>query len=329
MKIAVIGGAGYIGSHTVRELLDRGHQVAVFDNLSSGHRTNLFAEAQFWHGDILLPDQLRAFFAEVKPEGVVHLAAFKAAGESMLKPEKYSTNNIAGSLNILNAATEAGVKYFVFSSSAATYGAPKYLPMDENHPTEPENYYGYTKLAIEQYLKWYDQLKGLRYAALRYFNAAGYDVQGRISGLERNPANLLPVVMEVAAGMRTKMQVFGNDFDTVDGTGVRDYIHVNDLAIGHALAFEKLQSGSASFVVNLGVNRGASVLEVIQMAERVTGRTVAHDIVGRRAGDPAEVVADPRLAKELLGWQAQHSDLHTLVDTTWKAYLVNGVVKDL
>ncbi|HSQ42536.1 MAG TPA: UDP-glucose 4-epimerase GalE [Fibrobacteraceae bacterium] len=326
MKIAAFGGAGYIGAHTVRELLDRGHQVAVFDNLSSGLRQNLQPGAEFVHGDILQPTQLSAFLQDFKPEGVVHLAAFKAAGESMLKPEKYSVNNITGSLNLLNACVASGVKYFVFSSSAATYGTPEYLPMDEKHPTHPENYYGYTKLAIEQYLEWYGKLKGMRYAALRYFNAAGYDVQGRVTGLEQKPANLLPVVMECAAGMRTSMQVFGNDYSTPDGTGVRDYIHVNDLAVGHALAFEHLQTHD-SFIVNLGVSRGSSVLEVIQMAEQVSGRKVNYQIVDRRPGDPAEVVADPRMAKQLLGWEAHHSDLRTLVETTWKAYLANSVVR--
>jgi len=327
MKIAAFGGAGYIGSHTVRELLDRGHQVAVFDNLSSGLRMNLQSEAEFVHGDILNPSQVDAFLAEYRPEGVVHLAAFKAAGESMTKPEKYSTNNITGSINLLNGCVAHGVKYFVFSSSAATYGAPKYLPMDEKHPTEPENYYGYTKLAIEQYLKWYGQLKGLKFAALRYFNAAGYDVQGRVNGLEQKPANLLPVVMECAAGMRKSMQIFGDDYATPDGTGVRDYIHVNDLAVGHYMAFEHLAKGNPSFIVNLGVSSGASVLDVIKMAEKISDRKVNYQVVGRREGDPAEVVADPRMAKQLLGWEAKHSDLRTLVATTWKAYLANGVVK--
>jgi UDP-glucose 4-epimerase len=325
MRIAAFGGAGYIGSHTVRELLDHGHQVAVFDNLSSGLRQNLQPEASFTHGDILQYSQVLSFLQEFQPEGVVHLAAFKAAGESMTHPEKYSTNNIAGSLNLLNACAASGVKYFVFSSSAATYGAPKYLPMDELHPTDPENYYGYTKLAIEQYLKWYDQLKGIKFAALRYFNAAGYDIKGRLNGLEQKPANLLPVVMECAAGTRKSMQILGNDYATPDGTGVRDYIHVNDLAVGHKMAFEHLAKGNPSFVVNLGVNRGASVLEVIHMAEQISGRKVNYQIVGRRAGDPAEVVADPSLAKKMLGWEAKHSDLRTLVETTWKAYQANHI----
>ncbi|NLB64658.1 MAG: UDP-glucose 4-epimerase GalE [Fibrobacter sp.] len=327
MKIAVFGGAGYIGSHTVLQLLERGHDVAVYDNLSSGHRSNLLPTAEFVEGDILDTQALQAFMEDFQPQGVVHLAAFKAAGESMLHPEKYSTNNITGSLNLLNACTAVGVKYFVFSSSAATYGAPQYLPMDEKHPTNPENYYGYTKLAIEDYLRWYDQLKGLKYAALRYFNAAGYDAQGRITGLEKNPANLLPVVMECVAGMRKSMQVFGDDYATPDGTGVRDYIHVSDLAIGHGMAFDYLEQKQESLVVNLGVNSGASVLEVIKMAEEITGRQVNYEIVERRAGDPAEVVADPKLALETLGWQAEHSNLRNLILTTWEAYLANGVVR--
>ncbi|GHV12368.1 UDP-glucose 4-epimerase GalE [Fibrobacterales bacterium] len=319
MKIAVIGGAGYIGSHTARELLDFGHQVFVYDNLSSGLRQNLFKEASFFYGDILDIPRLNDFFETVQPEGIVHLAALKAAGESMEKPEKYSVSNISGSLNILNAAVKFGTKYIVFSSSAAVYGSPKYLPMDEKHPTEPENYYGYTKLAIEQYLEWYRKLKGIKYAVLRYFNAAGYDVKGRINGLEQNPANLIPIVMEAAVGKREFVSVFGDDYDTPDGTGVRDYIHTNDLAHAHRIAFEKLQNGD-SFVVNLGVNRGSSVLEVIKKTEEISGCKINYKIVGRRAGDPAIVLANPAYAKELLNWQAEHSDLESLLKTTFAAY---------
>lgn len=324
MKIAVIGGAGYIGSHTVRELLDKGHQVFVFDNLSSGLRQNLFAEAEFFEGDILKAEELEAFFAAAKPEGVVHLAALKAAGESMTEPEKYSVHNITGSLNILNASTRHGVKYFVFSSSAAVYGSPEYMPVDERHPTVPENYYGYTKLSVEGFLAWYSKLKGLRYAALRYFNAAGYDVLGRVKGLEKNPANLIPVVMEALMGKRRELLVFGNDFDTPDGTGVRDYVHVNDLARAHEMAFRYLQEKGEDLVVNLGVNRGSSVLDIIRAAERASGKKVPYRVVGRRAGDPASLVADPSKAWELLGWKALNSDLDTLLSTTWRAYNSQG-----
>ena len=320
MKIAVIGGAGYIGSHVSRELLDFGHEVLVYDNLSSGLRQNLFEEAVFIHGDILNSWELNNFFESAKPDGIVHLAALKAAGESMLSPEKYSVHNITGSLNILNAASKYGVKYIVFSSSAAVYGSPKYLPMDERHPTEPENYYGYTKLAIEQYLEWYGRLKGIKYAALRYFNAAGYDIKGRISGLEQNPANLIPVVMEAAAGKRASVSVFGNDYDTEDGTGIRDYIHVGDLARAHKMAFDKLQKDGKSFILNLGVNSGSSVLEVIKATERISGKKINYQITDRRPGDPAVVLANPAYAREFLGWQAEFSDLDTLLSTTWAAY---------
>ena len=300
MRIALIGGARYIGSHVERELLHFGHELFV-------------------HGDILDVQKLNDFFCETKPEGIVHLAALKAAGESMLEPEKYSVHNITGSLNILNAVSKHGVKYVVFSSSAAVYGSPKYLPMDEKHPTEPENYYGYTKLAIEQFVHWYGKLRGIKYAALRYFNAAGYDAKGRISGLEQNPANLFPIVMEAAIGKRVSVSVFGSDYETPDGTGVRDYIHVSDLARAHRMAFDKLQE-SESFVVNLGVNSGASVLEVIKATERISGKKISYKIVGRRAGDAATVLANPAYAKEFLGWQAECSDLDTLLETTWKAY---------
>lgn len=323
MKIAVIGGAGYIGSHTVRELLDRGHSVKVFDNLSSGLEQNLFPEAGFIKGDILSESEIGNFLNEFKPEGVVHLAAFKAAGESMIAPEKYSINNITGSLNIINAAVAAQVKYFVFSSSAATYGAPRYMPVDENHPTEPENYYGYTKLAIEGFLSWYSKLKNMRFAALRYFNAAGYDIHGRITGLEKNPANLIPVVMETLTGKRKEMLVFGNDYNTPDGTGVRDYIHVNDLAIGHAEAFKYLERENKDLVVNLGVSKGTSVLEIINAAEKVSGQKVPYKIVERRPGDPASLVANPSKAFELLGWKAKYSHIDTIIETTWKAYQAN------
>lgn len=324
MKIAVIGGAGYIGSHVARELLDFGNEVFVYDNLSSGLRQNLFKEASFTHGDILDVQKLNDFFDCVKPYGIVHLAALKAAGESMLLPEKYSIHNITGSLNILNAASKYGVKYIVFSSSAAVYGSPKYLPMDEKHPTEPENYYGYTKLAIEQYLEWYRKLKGINYAALRYFNAAGYDVKGRIHGLEQNPANLIPIVMEAAIDKRAFVNVFGDDYETEDGTGVRDYIHVNDLARAHRMAFDKLQKDEESFIVNLGVNSGNSVLDVIKATERISGKKINYKITDRRAGDPAVVLANPAYAKEFLNWQAECSDLDTLLSTTWVAYSVSN-----
>jgi UDP-glucose 4-epimerase len=319
----------------VREFLDRGHGVTVFDNLSSGLRENLFPEAAFIHGDILDYHALeKAAGGRGEAEGntgayrggfdaLIHLAALKAAGESMVKPEKYSINNINGTINILNAAAATGIGRMVFSSSAAVYGEPQYLPIDEDHPVKPENYYGFTKAEIERFLGWYEKLKGIRYACLRYFNAAGYDVQGRIAGLERNPANLLPVIMEAACGIRGEVGIFGDDYDTPDGTGVRDYVHVSDLAAGHAAALDYIDKNEKSLVVNLGSETGLSVLEIIEAARRVSGRAIPAKVTGRRPGDPAKLTASARLARELLGWTARYSDLETLIQTTWAAYAKN------
>jgi len=320
MNILIIGGAGYIGSHVTREFLDIGHQCTVFDNLSSGLRENLFAEAEFIHGDIHDLPSLLDTMKNGSFDAIVHLAAFKAAGESMLKPEKYSHNNISGTINILNAASIHGIKNIVFSSSAAVYGEPQYLPIDENHPTLPENYYGFTKLEIERFLAWYDKLKNIRYASLRYFNAAGYDVKGRIKGLEQNPANLLPVIMETACGTRKEMQIFGNDYDTKDGTCVRDYIHVNDLASGHALSLNYIIKNDKSIIVNLGSENGFSVTEVLETARKITGRAIPAKITGRRSGDPAKLTASSAIAQKLLNWKAKYSDMETLIKTSWDAY---------
>jgi len=321
MRIIVVGGAGYIGSHVARCLLDAGHDVTVFDNLSSGRRENLFPDARFVHGDIMRPLQLRAALrANGGAEAVVHLAAAKAAGESMVLPEKYADQNIAGTINLVNAMTETGVRHIVFSSSAAVYGEPEYLPIDERHPTRPMNFYGFTKLEIERLLAWYDQLKGMRVASLRYFNAAGYDAKGRVPGLEREPANLLPVLMEVAVGVRQKLKLFGNDYPTRDGTCIRDYVHVTDLADAHLLALEKIAGDDASLTVNLGSETGITVTEMVETARRVTGRQIPVEVVERRPGDPAELVASATEARRLLGWEAKHSDAETLVATSFRAY---------
>lgn len=319
MKVLVIGGAGYIGSHVVKELMAKGHSVTVFDNLSSGLKQNLFKENGFIKGDILNKKQLDKAFSKGF-DAFIHLAAFKAAGESMIKPEKYSVNNITGTLNILNSAVEHDCKYMVFSSSAATFGEPQYLPIDEEHPKNPENYYGFTKLKIEEFMAWYDKLKGLKFAALRYFNAAGYDVDGTLYGLEQNPANLLPIVMEVACGMREKMKIFGNDYDTRDGTCIRDYVHVNDLASAHVKALEYITSKNESLTVNLGSETGTTVTEMVEAARRITGHPIPADYVERRAGDPATLVASAKKAEQLLGWKAKYSDIDTLIDSTYKAY---------
>jgi len=319
MKILVIGGAGYIGSHVARCLLDAGHEITVLDNLSTGCRENLFPEASFIEGDIL-DTRLLADTMEKGFDGMVHLAAFKAAGESMLRPGKYSVNNISGTINILNAAVETGIRFIVFSSSAAVYGEPRYLPIDEKHPVEPENYYGFTKLEIERFLSWYDKLKEIKYASLRYFNAAGYDKEGRITGLERKPANLLPVIMEVAAGKREKLQVFGDDYPTRDGTGVRDYIHVTDLAVAHLQSMEYIRKHNSSITVNLGSEQGLSVLEIVDSAREITGRELREEITERRRVGTAELVASSAEARRLLSWKAEFSDVETLVVTSWDRY---------
>lgn len=319
MNVLVIGGAGYIGSHVVKELMKNGHKVCVFDNLSSGLRENLFAENDFIYGNILIERDLDQAFARGF-DAFVHLAAFKAAGESMIEPEKYSINNISGTINIMNAAIKHNCKYMVFSSSAAVFGEPQYLPIDEKHPKAPENYYGFTKLKIEEIMAWYDQLKGLKFAALRYFNAAGYDVEGFPCGLEQKPANLLPVIMETACGMREKMKVFGTDYDTRDGTCIRDYVHVNDLASAHVKALEYIAKNNESLTVNLGSETGVTVKEMLEEARKITGKEIKADFVERRPGDPATLVATSAFAREKLGWVPKYSDVHTLLETTWKAY---------
>lgn len=323
MRICVAGGAGYIGSHVVLRLIEAGHDIVVYDNLATGHRESVPAAASFVHGDV--GDPLAARRALAGCEAIVYLAAWKAAGESMTDPFKYSRNNLVNTLSFLEAAHESGVRDVVFSSSAAVFGAPAYLPIDEDHPKDPENYYGFTKLEIEKILAWYGKTAGMRSACLRYFNAAGYDPAGRCTGLERNPANLIPVVMEVACGTRREVQVFGSDYDTHDGTGVRDYIHVTDLAEAHALALDHLAAGKGSFVVNLGTGTGQSVLDIVRMTESVTGKPVAHRIVGRRPGDPASLWASGEKARELLGWTPVHSSLEEILQTTWAAYQANGL----
>ena len=312
MKVLVIGGAGYIGSHVVKEMMKAGHKVTVFDNLSSGLRKNLFAENDFIYGNILIPTDVEAAFSRGF-HGFVHLAP------SMVAPEKYSVNNITGTLNIMNAAVKYNCKMMIFSSTAATFGDPQYLPIDEKHPQIPVNYYGFTKLEIEHFMEWYERLKGLKFAALRYFNAAGYDPDGDIRGLEQKPENLLPRVMEAALGQR-QLKIFGTDYDTRDGTCIRDYIHVTDLARAHVMALDYIAKNNKSLKLNLGTEKGTTVKEIIEAARKITGKPIPAEEAPRRAGDPASLYATPKLAKEILGWEPKFSDVDTLVRTTWNAY---------
>lgn len=303
-KVLVVGGAGYIGSHVVKELMKSGHEVTVFDNLSTGQEINLFQENRFIRGDIRNQEEIAA--AMRGQDAVVHLAAKKAVGESMENPMKYSDNNINGSLNILNAMVEAGTKYIVFSSSAAVYGMPEKEEVDEDCPIAPINYYGFTKAEIEKFMGWYDRLKGLKYVALRYFNAVGYDADGDIRGREVNPQNLLPIIMEVAEGKRDKLKIFGSDYPTRDGTCIRDYIHVSDLATAHVLAIEKLMSGMPSQALNLGTGSGTSVKEMLTAAEQALGKKIPAEYAPRRPGDPAVLIASAAKAREFLGWEAKY-----------------------
>lgn len=318
MKILVTGGAGYIGSHTVKTLCDEGYDVLVFDNLSSGFKSNIDKRAKFIKGDVLSEKDLSKALKK-GVEAVFHFAASKAVGESMSNPQKYSINNICGSINLINTMIKHAVRLFVFSSSAAVYGSPKYIPIDEKHPINPENYYGFTKRKIEEILEWYSTLKGISFASLRYFNAAGYDVDGKVRGKEQNPQNLIPIIMEVADGTRDSMKINGNDYDTRDGTCIRDYIHVTDLAKAHVLALKYIQNGK-NITVNLGSENGISVKEVVDEGERIIGRKLNVIAGPRRPGDPAALIASSKLAHELLGWRAKHSDLKTILQTTWDIY---------
>ncbi len=316
--ILVVGGAGYIGSHVVKALRDAGRQPVVFDNLSTGLRENLFPEIPFIHGDLLIPEQVRAAMRGIR--SVVHLAALKAAGDSMLEPERYALHNLNGTVNLLHAAGTAGVRHFVFSSSAAVYGEPQYLPLDENHPTEPANFYGQTKLQIEMLLSWFSRLRDMRYAGLRYFNAAGYDPDGEVRGLEKEPNNLLPLVLETLLGWRENLEVYGTDYDTEDGSCIRDYIHVSDLADAHLRALSFLEEQDEDLVLNLGTSKGISVLEILDAARKVSGMDLPVIHSDRRPGDPAVVLASAEKAERLLEWSPAFSDVETILKTMLAAY---------
>ena len=316
--ILVVGGAGYIGSHVVKALRDAGRQPVVFDNLSTGLRENLFPDIPFIHGDLLIPEQVRAAMRGIR--SVIHLAALKAAGDSMLEPERYALHNLNGTVNLLHAAGTAGVRHFVFSSSAAVYGEPQYLPLDENHPTEPANFYGQTKLQIEMLLSWFSRLRDMRYAGLRYFNAAGYDPDGEVRGLEKEPNNLLPLVLETLLGWRENIEVYGTDYDTEDGSCIRDYIHVSDLADAHLRALSFLEEHDEDLVLNLGTSKGISVLEILDAARKVSGMDLPVIHSDRRPGDPAVVLASAEKAERLLEWSPAFSDVETILKTMLATY---------
>ncbi|MCL2389448.1 MAG: UDP-glucose 4-epimerase GalE [Elusimicrobia bacterium] len=318
MKILVTGGAGYIGSHVVLALLEAGHSVRVFDDMSTGAHENLFSEVEFIKGTMLDIAQMQKAAEGV--DAVIHMAAKKAVGESMENPQIYARNNICGDINVLNAIAQAGVKYFVFSSSSAVYGNAEKMPIDETAPLKPESFYGFTKLQTECLLPWYYKLKGVKFASLRYFNAVGYDGKGRARGKEINPQNLLPVVLEAAAGIRSEVKIFGSDYPTADGTCVRDYVHVTDLADAHSRALNFLAGGGQNLCVNLGTEGGHSVLEVVKRAAEITQKEIKYSFAPRREGDPAVVRASSALAEKTLGWKAVNSGLDNIIKTMWEIY---------
>tara|TARA_B100002051_G_scaffold275875_1_gene321382 strand:- start:36 stop:986 length:951 start_codon:yes stop_codon:yes gene_type:complete len=314
MRVLVIGGAGYIGSHVTYELCDQGYNVTVLDNLSTGFVDNIDNRAEFIQDSFTNADYLTKILKNV--DCVIHLAALKAAGDSMVNPIKYSKSNIIDSIRLINMCLENDVENFIFSSSAAVYGYPTYLPLDENHSLNPINYYGFTKLFIEQQLSWLHNLKGINIGLLRYFNAAGYDMRGRVKNKEKNPQNLLPIVMEVASGERSEINVFGNDYDTPDGTCLRDYIHVNDLAFGHVKAIEVLNKKS-NLITNLATGNAYSVLEVIELAKKITGKQINYNIEERRPGDPSSLYAN---SNNELNFKNKFSDLETIISSMWNVY---------
>jgi len=320
MRVLVIGGAGYIGSHVALAALDRGYDVTVFDDLSTGLKDNINNNTKFIEGSTLSEFDLYNLFESNVFDAVIHLAGSKAAGESVYKPSKYSQNNIIGGLNLINACFEHKIKSFIFSSSAAVYGTPQYNPIDEFHPLSPTNYYGYTKLVIEENLEWFSNLKEMNYASLRYFNAAGYDLNKRVKGLEIDPQNLIPLIMEVAIGNRQKIEIFGNDYDTNDGTGIRDYVHVSDLANAHIDAIEYIINEKNDLRINLGSGKGYSVLDVIDKVSEISDKDIEYNIVNRRIGDVDVLIAKTDLAKDLISWEGKNSDLDTIIKSTWEIY---------
>jgi UDP-glucose 4-epimerase len=316
MAILVTGGAGYIGSHTVCELLDHGEEVIVLDNLEKGHRDAVLAPI-FIQGDVRDRELLDQIFRRYDVEAVVHFAAYSLVGDSMKDPLAYYDNNVTAAQILLTKMMEHGVKHIVFSSTAATYGEPRQIPIQETDPTEPTNAYGETKLAIEKMMGWCEQAYGLRFVSLRYFNAAGAHPDGHI-GEDHNPeTHLIPIVLQVALGQREALSIFGDDYPTEDGTCIRDYVHVMDLAQAHRLALEKLRKTGKTGIYNLGSGTGFSVKQVVERAREITGYPIPTRVAPRRPGDPAVLIASSQKAREELGWRPQYEDLDTMITTAW------------
>jgi len=312
MKILVVGGAGYIGSVCAELLLDEGHTVSIFDNLSEGHRAALDPRAHFIEGDLQDRQSIETTLAKHKPDAVMHFAANALVGESMQNPSKYFRNNVANGLNLLDGMVAAGVPKIIFSSTCATFGPPERLPIDESTPQRPINPYGESKLAFEKILKWYDQIHGLKFVSLRYFNAAG--ASAKFGEDHRIETHLIPNVLKVALGEKPSVDVFGTDYETPDGTCIRDYIHIVDLARAHILAL----GASKSDFYNLGTGGGASVREVIGSCRKVTGRKIPVVEKPRRPGDPPRLIASSEKIKRELGWEPQFESLDAILESAWK-----------
>lgn len=317
MSILVLGGAGYIGSHAVYQLIDQKYDVVVIDNLQTGHRAAIHPKAKFYEGDIRDRAFMQEVFGKEKIDAIIHFAANSLVGESMEQPLKYFDNNVYGTQIVLEMMKEFHVPHIVFSSTAATYGEPERVPITETMPTVPTNTYGETKLTMEKMMKWCEKAYGIKYVALRYFNVAGARSTGEIGEDHHPETHLIPVVLETVLGKREAITIFGEDYDTKDGTCVRDYIHVEDLIDAHILALQYLQNGGASDVFNLGSSNGFSVKEIVDTVREVTGRGFYVKIGDRRAGDPSTLIASSDKAKRVLGWNPKKTDIHQIIKDAW------------
>ena len=319
MKVLVLGGAGYIGSHTVYELIENGAEVVIIDNLETGFAEAVHPEAVFYQGDLRDRSFLDTVLAKEKDiDAVIHFAANSQVGESMTNPLKYYDNNLCGTKTLLEALVAHGIDKIVFSSTAATYGEPECIPIQEGDKTEPTNAYGETKLSMEKMFKWVEKAHGMRYVSLRYFNACGAHKSGEIGEAHNPETHLIPLILQVPLGKREHIAVFGTDYPTKDGTCIRDYIHVTDLAEAHILAVKYLMAGNKSDIFNLGNGVGFTVREVIDMAEKVTGESIKVVETDRRAGDPAVLIASSEKAKTILGWNPKHDSLSEIIKSAWK-----------
>lgn len=318
MNILILGGAGYIGSHTAYQLIDAGEKVVIADNLQTGFLEAVHPEAKFYEGDICDRQFLDSIFEKETIDGVIHFAASSQVGESMKDPLKYYNNNLCGTEVLLESMVAHGIDKIVFSSTAATYGEPERIPILETDRTLPTNCYGETKLSMEKMFQWTAKAHDLRYVSLRYFNACGAHPEGMIGEAHNPETHLIPLILQVPNGQREYISIFGNDYDTEDGTCVRDYIHVNDLAQAHILAMKYLLEGGKSNIFNLGNGVGFSVKEVVETARKVTGHPIPAKEEERRAGDPSTLIASSKKAKEILGWNPQFDDLETIISTAWK-----------